>query len=757
MQQAEIILTGIVQGVGFRPFVKRTALKHGILGYVENREFGVKIIAQASIKSIEEFLKDILNNAPAVSTILTHSIKYFKYDLLEHKTFEIAPSKKKGEISTLIPPDIATCDKCAQEIMEKDDRHYSYPFTNCTNCGPRFSIIQSIPYDRKNTTMKKFIMCVDCNREYTTVENRRYHAQPNACPKCGPELQFIEIIDEEPIKTERREKAFDKTVSLLQQGEIVTIKGIGGYHLVCNALNKEVVEKLRKLKYRPQKPFALMARDIDTIKEYCTINEHEKEMLEGQQKPIVLLNKKNAILEHVAPGIKDIGFMLPYTPLHYLLFNHFRLLVFTSGNISEEALENKDDSAYQNLTNITKYYLSYNREIFNRIDDSIVTYAGDQRILIRKARGFVPKPINIKKGIGKPQIFAAGADMKGSFGITKENIFLGSQYLGDLAFASNTEFYRESLNYFQSIFEMKPEIVIADSHPNYFSTQFAQEFADEKELPIHYIQHHKAHIYSVMAEHDLKNVLGISFDGTGYGDDGNIWGGEFFIIKNIECERFAHLNYLPMVSGERAAKETWRMALIYLFKYFPDAIDTIIPTATFPQRDMILHQLLNDSVRLQTSSMGRFFDAVASLIDVCHYNSYEGEAAMKLEALADENFSEYYHFEFDKQRYLIDVSKIIRSIVQDLKDGRSKEYISSKFHFTIARIVFYLCKKMKSEFGIDEVALSGGVFQNVVLVNMIKRVFSGSDFKLFWNEKVPPNDAGIALGQVYSYLLKSRL
>ncbi len=756
MKHAEILLTGIVQGVGFRPFVKRTALHHGIKGYVENREFGVKIIASVQKNDIEEFLLDILNNAPAVSTILTHSIKYLEHDLQKFTTFEIAPSKKKGEISALIPPDIATCDKCAQEIIDKDDRHFSYPFTNCTNCGPRFSIIQSIPYDRKNTTMKKFIMCDDCNREYTTVADRRYHAQPNACPKCGPELRLIEVVDESPVVTERREKAFDKTVSLLKNGEIVAIKGIGGYHLVCNALKKEVVEKLRKLKYRPQKPFALMARDIETIEDYCEIHECEKEMLEGQQKPIVLLNKTNEILEHIAPGVKDLGFMLPYTPLHYLLFKHFQLLVFTSGNISEEALENKDDYAYQNLANITKYYLSYNREIFNRIDDSIVTFAETKQILIRKARGFVPKPINIKKGDGKPQIFAAGADMKGSFGLTKENIFLGSQYLGDLAFASNTKFYKESLEYFQSIFEMKPEVVIADSHPNYFSTRFAQDFAEEKELPVHYIQHHKAHIYSVMAENDLENVLGVSFDGTGYGDDGNIWGGEFFIVKNIECERFAHLNYLPMVSGERAAKEPWRMALIYLFKYFPDVIDTIIPTATFPQRDMILHQLLNDSVRLQTSSMGRFFDAVASLIDVCQYNSYEGEAPMKLEAFADEKYSEYYHYDFNKQQSLIEVPLIIKGIVEDILEERSKKYISSKFHFTIAKMVFDLCTKMKNESGIDAVALSGGVFQNVVLVNMIKRVFSGSSFKLFWNEKVPPNDAGIALGQVYSFLLKSR-
>ncbi|MBN2017627.1 MAG: carbamoyltransferase HypF, partial [Candidatus Cloacimonetes bacterium] len=460
MQYAEIILTGIVQGVGFRPFVKRTALKHNIKGFVENREFGVKIISQASKNTIQKFLDDLLNAAPDVSTILTHSITFGETEDV-FNTFDISPSKKKGEVSALIPPDIATCEVCAQEILDKNDRHYQYPFTNCTNCGPRFSIIQAIPYDRKNTTMKKFVMCDHCNREYTTVTDRRFHAQPNACPKCGPELRLIEIIDDEQTIIAQREQALDKTISLLQSGEIVAIKGIGGYHLVCTTLQQETVDKLRKRKYRPNKPFALMARDIETVKEYCMVSEAEERMLTGQQKPIVLLKKKNEQLEHVAPGVKDQGFMLPYTPLHYLLFKHFRILIFTSGNISEEALENKDDSAYERLFHITPYYLSYNREIFNRIDDSIVTFAHDQNILIRKARGFIPKPINIEKRFGKPQIFAAGADMKGSFGLTKENIFLGSQYLGDLEFSSNHTFYKESLQYFKSIFEMNPQVVVA--------------------------------------------------------------------------------------------------------------------------------------------------------------------------------------------------------------------------------------------------------------------------------------------------------
>ncbi len=751
MQQAEILLRGIVQGVGFRPFVKRTALEHNVKGLVENREFGVKIIAQAEKKTIELFLEDILKNAPTVSTILSYDIQ-FQNIMEKFDDFLIAPSRKEGEISALIPPDIATCEVCAKEIMNDHDRHFEYPFTNCTNCGPRFSIIRSIPYDRTNTTMKKFIMCEDCEREYTTVADRRYHAQPNACPKCGPTLRLIKIIDGKNSIIAQREHALDKTIDLLRSGEIVAIKGIGGYHLVGDAKNKEVVEKLRQRKHRPQKPFALMARNLEVVKEFCYVSFQEREMLTGQQKPIVLIQKKNHELEHIAPGVKDLGFMLPYTPLHYLLFRHFQILVFTSGNISEEALENRDLSAYERLSDITKYYLTYNREIYNRIDDSIVAFADKHRILIRKARGFIPKPIKLPKMKMMPEIFAAGADMKGSFGLTKNDIFLGSQYLGDLAFASNTEFYEESLGYFKSIFEMEPEVVIADNHPNYFSTQFAQEYAEKQELELHYVQHHIAHIYSVMAEHDLRQALGISFDGNGFGDDEQIWGGECFVVDSDNALRFSHLVYLPLVSGEKVAQEPWRMALIYLHSYMPEMIDFFIPSSKFPQRDLLLHQLDENYAGIMTSSMGRLFDAVSSLLNICHYNTYEGEAPMKLEALVDVTCEDAYSYNISTE--IIDPSKIIIGIITDLMKKRSLEMIASKFHFTIAKLIYDLCNIMSEAPDIKDVALSGGVFQNSALVTMVNKRFADSQFRLYFNEKVPPNDAGVAFGQVYSYLLK---
>ena len=752
MQQAKIILRGIVQGVGFRPFVKRTALKYDIKGLVENREFGVKIIAQAEINAINKFLKDILENAPDVSTIVSHHIEYLDSHNKEYDSFSIAPSRKEGKISALIPPDIATCKVCAEEIMNEKDRHFEYPFTNCTNCGPRFSIIKSIPYDRNNTTMKKFIMCEDCDREYTTIADRRYHAQPNACPKCGPELRLVKINEGQPKVIKLREQALEKTIELLRAGEIVAIKGIGGFHLVCDARNEKVVGKLRELKHRPQKPFALMARNIDEIREYCHVTSQEENMLAGQQKPIVLLEKINHTLEYIAPGVKDLGFMLPYTPLHYLLFRHFHLLIFTSGNISEEALENRDLSAYKNLSRITKYYLSYNREIFNRIDDSIVTFTGKQAILIRKARGFIPKPIKLPEMKIMPEIFAAGADMKGSFGLTKGDIFLGSQYLGDLGFVSNSEFYEESLGYFKSIFEMEPEVVIADAHPNYFSHQFAKEYAQENRRSIHFVQHHKAHIYSVMAENRLRKALGISFDGTGYGDDGQIWGGECFIIDKNHVERFSHLAYKTLISGENVAKEPWRMSLIYLHSCCPEKIDRLMPASKFPQRNLLVHQLERADRGIMTSSMGRLFDAVASILDVCHYNTYEGEAPMKLEALADENCERTY--DYDIHNGEINVNPMIKEIVHDRLKKISKEEIASKFHFTIAQMIYDLCKKMSAISNIKDVALSGGVFQNSVLVKMVYKRFTHDEFRLYFNEKVPPNDAGVALGQLYSYLLE---
>ena len=757
MKQAEIILKGIVQGVGFRPFVKRTALKFGLYGFVENREFGVRIIAVGDNEPILDFYLELQNKVPPVAKIISHKIIFSDKISFSKKDFYIECSRKNGEISALIPPDIATCEVCLNEIDDPKDRHYNYPFTNCTNCGPRLSIIQSIPYDRKNTTMRDFAMCENCEREYTTIEDRRFHAQPTACPECGPELSLVKNDENGSQLIAQKDAALVEIVKLIKVGEIVAIKGLGGYHLACDAFNIKRVKELRKVKNRPYKPFALMADSISTIEKYCYISQPEREILTGQQKPIVLLKKRNPdILPEIAPEISQLGFMLPYTPLHHLIMKNFKILIMTSGNVADEALEKKNESAQQNLNKITKYFLMYNREIFNRLDDSIIKFADEQKILIRKARGFIPIPIKIENLSDSSQIFAAGADMKGSFGLFKNNLFLGSQYLGDLEFSSNMNFYEETLRYFQKIFEINPQIVIADSHPNYFSTNFAENYAETENLPLVFAYHHLAHIYSVMAEHRLTETIGVSFDGTGFGEDEQIWGGEFFLIKKCEHKRVAHLKYQPAVSGNKMSKEPWRMALIYLFDSCPKVIDDFISENKFPQKKLMLEVLKKQSTKLQTSSMGRLFDAVSSLLSICHYNSYEGEAAMKLESLViSENKKPYnWKLDFEKNPWQIDVDQTIREIVNEINNSANKNKISTKFHFTILDIIYQTCQKIRDEFGVENISFSGGVFQNGFLVQIIREKFKNSDFNIYFNEQVPPNDAGIALGQIYAYLMK---
>jgi hydrogenase maturation protein HypF len=757
MTQAEIILNGIVQGVGFRPFVKRTALKFGLYGFVENREYGVRIVAVGKQEKILEFYKYLLQNYPPVAKILEHTIKFEKKVTFSEKDFHIKLSQKNGEITALIPPDIATCPQCLSEIDNPNDRHYNYPFTNCTNCGPRFSIIKSLPYDRENTTMDKFTMCEDCEQEYNTVEDRRFHAQPNACPACGPQVSLFKNTNGRMREIANKEDAINKAAQLLQAGNIVAIKGLGGYHLACDATNKLSVERLRALKKRPYKPFALMANSIDTIKKYCRISPAEEKLLTGSQKPVVLLRKKSPdILSYIAPGIDTIGFMLPYTPIHHLIFRHFTILVMTSGNVAEDALEKDDTQAFSNLSTFTDYFLTYNREIFNRVDDSIVKFVDNQAIIFRKARGFIPIPIKIANVSSYPQLFAAGGDMKGSFGLLKKDLFLGSQYLGDLQVVSNNDFYQETLRYFQKVFEIEPQVVIADLHPNYFSTQFAQDFAKKRAIPFVQIQHHIAHSYSVMAEKQLTQAIGVSFDGTGFGSDGNSWGGEFFLLDGKNVTRMAHLRYVPLLSGDLAAREPWRMALAYIFDSLPEKAKGFFSHEQFPQKPALLHLLKEGNIPVQTSSIGRLFDAVASLLRVTHQNTYEGEAPMRLESLVTKmDDVKPYSWELHKRSlpWEIDIRPMIQEIIKEVSDDVDKHISAARFHRTLSDVVKKVCRLIKTEFGISTVVCSGGVFQNVTLVSLVKKTLQSHGFDVYFNEHVPPNDAGVALGQIYGYLL----
>jgi len=607
--------------------------------------------------------------------------------------------------------------------------------------------------------MAEFSMCKDCEREYNTVEDRRFHAQPNACPSCGPQVSLFKNINGRIHAIAYKEDAINKTVQLLKAGNIVAIKGLGGYHLACNSLNESAVKRLRSLKKRPYKPFALMANSIDTIKKYCMVSPAEEKMLTGSQKPIVLLRKKSPdVLPWIAPGINTIGFMLPYTPIHHLLFHHLAILVMSSGNVAEEALEKDDAQAFSNLSAFTNYFLTYNREIFNRVDDSIVKFADNQTIIFRKARGFIPIPIKIANISGHSQLFAAGGDMKGSFGLLKDDLFLGSQYLGDMEVVSNNDFYQETLQYFQKVFEIEPQVAISDSHPNYFSTQFAEDFAKKRAIPFVQIQHHIAHSYSVMAEHDLTQAIGVSFDGTGFGSDGNSWGGEFFLLDGEKMTRISHLRYVPLLSGDTAAREPWRMALAYLFDSLPQKVDEFFSHEQFPQKSALLHLLRGENIPVKTSSVGRLFDAVASLLGVTHQNTYEGEAPMRLESLADSSKEVApYSWKLHKKSipWEIDLRPMIKEIFHDVSISLDKSISAMRFHNTLVDVIEKVCSLIKAEFGLDTIVCSGGVFQNVTLISLVKKRLPRQGFAVFVNQQVPPNDAGIALGQIYGYLLRN--
>ena len=768
--QAEIIIKGIVQGVGFRPFISKLAKKFALTGYIENREFGVKIIVVGNKEKIEQFYNSIINNNPQLSLILEHSIIWQNQIIYDYDKFVIRPSKKFSIINTYIPPDIATCTDCLREILDKTDRRYHYPFTNCTNCGPRFTIIKKLPYDRNQTTMDKFQMCDKCQSEYENIDNRRYHAQPNSCSVCGPKITYVELRNGKIANSIEQDLALQKIIELLKIGKIVAIKGLGGFHISCDALNKDAVNKLRELKNRPQKPFALMANTIETIEKYANINDYEKDLLTGQIKPIVLLDKKNDKLNHIAPGLKQVGFMLPYTPLHYVLLQKTKLLVMTSGNISDRAIEKDNHKAMESLSVITNYFLLHNREIYNQCDDSIVRFAGKEQILVRRARGYVPLPIPVKSDT-KLEIIGAGGDLKASFGLWKNNLYFGSQYLGDLQFFSNQEFYKRSLDYFEHLFEINPQVIIADKHPDYFSTRIAKEYAENKNIKIVYIQHHKAHIYSVMAEHNLQETIGVAFDGTGFGDDEQIWGGEFFVYKHNNMKRLAHLQYVPLISGAKSIKEPWRMGLTYLYLTNKKLIDEFYPEEKFHYQKAITKLLSqetehrkqntgsrtqeNGNYRLFSSSVGRLFDAVASIISICHYNSYEGESAMKLQALTQTGQND-----IEKGRYLwklddkqiplhINILPMIDGIVTDISKGISTNEIAVKFHLTIVNIIVEICKRLRDEYRIHNISLSGGVFQNDFLVEKTKTKLLDNGFSPFFNNKIPPN--GFLLLQILAY------
>ncbi len=725
---------GIVQGVGFRPFIYQLANEHCLKGSVHNDSDGVLIYITADERTLKSFIYDIKEKKPPLSQV--DSIEYRQIGYKEFKKFDIIETKRiKGKF-TVMPPDISICEDCRKELNDPDNRRYGYPFITCTNCGPRYTIINKLPYDRINTSMDIFPMCEECEKEYTDPNNRRYHAQPIGCFNCGPKLQLKSSAEIEELS---QDKIVDKTAELINEGYILAVKGIGGYHLVCDATNFDAVQKLRDRKRRPHKPFALMVNDINSAKELAYINRMEEKLLCSKERPIVLLEKSGdidiSLASNVAPGIDKIGLFLPYTPLHELILKGCgKPLVATSANISDEPLCINFEEL-KRLDYVWDYCLDHNRPIVNGCDDSVVAVVNDQTLFFRRARGYAPKAVKLPFKLDK-KILSVGANQKSTVAIGFEDNVILSPHIGDLNSIQSVEYFKQNINNLERIYDFKPDKVICDKHPYYESTKFAKELHSKIEVAD--IQHHYAHITAVMLEKQIdQKVLGVAFDGTGYGDDGNLWGGEFFICDLDSYERVAHIEYFKLLGGEKAIKEPRRAALSLLFDiYGKDAIDMDHPTIKAFSR-LELNSLytawekgLNTPL---SSSVGRLFDAVASLTDVIHTITYEGQSGSMLESFYDKKIKKSYPFEINGK--IIDIKPVIKAVLEE----SDKVVAISGFFNTIVKIIETIALKSNLK-----VVLAGGVFQNKVLLKLILDKIPES---LFSNE-FPPNDGAISLGQI---------
>ena len=727
-----IRVTGTVQGVGFRPFVYQLAHRLGVGGWVCNTGGGVLIEAEGDEQVVRQFADSIRSEAPSLARV--SDLQSVPIAPTGSEGFEIIASLQGGEIQPIVPPDVAVCPECTSDFLSPANRRYRYPFTNCTNCGPRFTIIERVPYDRPNTTMKDFVMCRECRSEYENPMDRRFHAQPNACPVCGPHLS----LDGQALGDS---EVISRAASLLREGKVLAIKGLGGFHLACDARNSEAVETLRTRKGRGGKPLALMCADMDEVRRICEVDLASEAMLLSPEKPILLMPAlpDNGISPLIAPGIKTLGVMLPYTPLHQLLLGESPpSLVMTSGNLSEEPIAHKDDEAAKRLGHIPDHMLTHNRPIHMACDDSVARVFGGVPMIIRRARGYVPHPIELDMDM--PQILACGGDLKSTFCLTKGRLALLSQHLGDLDNAPTMEHYRNTVDHFCRFFAVEPEIIAHDLHPDYHSTRFALTLDGPKIA----VQHHHAHIASCMAENHLAGpVIGVALDGTGYGTDGRIWGGEFLIADYSDFRRAAHLAYVPLPGGDAAVRRPGRMALSYLVhSSLITHHSSLLPKEEAYAVKVQIERGLNAPL---TSSMGRLFDAVSALLGICSEVTYEGQAAIELEARADGPTDRTY--DFDMLEDQIDVRPMIRQIVEETRRGTPVGEISSTFHSTIAEMVARVCRSIRDETGLNQVALSGGVFQNVLLLGMTLERLKASGFQVFRHSAVPTNDGGISLGQ----------
>lgn len=739
-----IKVKGIVQGVGFRPFVYNLAIKHDIKGWVNNDEKGVNILLYAQEESIENFILELKSNSPILAKIDSIRIRKITKKQ-EYKSFEILDSSTSKNKTTIISPDISICEECIKDINDINNFRYNYSLTNCTNCGPRYSIIEIIPYDRCNTSMKEFKLCQNCQEEYENPANRRYHAQPVSCEVCGPN---VTLYNKNNIVISNNIEAIKKTAELLDKGYIIAIKGLGGFHLMCDATNDNIVNKLRVVKNRPTKPYALMFNNINTIKRYTKINIIEEEILTSKERPIVLVNKKeNTIIsKFVAPNVNKLGCFIAYTPLHYLLFRYInKPLVATSANLKDEPIIRTKEEIIDKLEDVIDFVLDYNREIINTCDDSIIQNVRKYNIKLRNARGYAPTSIKLKKELQK-KILSLGANQKSTISIAFKNNLILSPHIGDLNSIESAEYFERTINTFKRFYDFEPNVIICDKHPNYESTKFAMKIKEKNpNIKLVQVQHHYAHILSVMAQENIeKEVLGFAFDGTGYGDDGNIWGGEVLLSSRKEFKRVKHIKYFRLIGGEIAVKEPKRVALSLLFDTFSldEVLAMDIPTVkAFKDTEIkIFYTMWQKGLNSPLcSSIGRLFDAISSFADILQVQTYEGETGLQIEQNYDKSIISSYTYEIFEEE--IDLRPMIKEIINE----KDKKLICSKFINTLVNLILEISNIYKN----FPVVLSGGVFQNKILLEFLLDEFEKEGREFYFNIDIPSNDGGISIGQIY--------
>ncbi len=752
--RVRVTIHGAVQGVGFRPFIYRLATELGLAGWVINSAQGVLIEAEGPAPQLDVFLSRIERERPPRAVI--QSLEFAFLDPVGYTTFEIRHSDASGAKTVLVLPDIATCDDCLREVFDPADRRYRYPFTNCTNCGPRFSIIEALPYDRPNTTMKAFAMCEACRAEYEDPLDRRFHAQANACPQCGPHL---ELWDRDGRVLASHHAALEAAAAAIREGAIVAVKGLGGFHLVVDARNEEAVVRLRRRKHRGEKPFALMYPSLDLVKAHCWVSDVEERLLRSPEAPIVLLRRRAQPdkagepylpAPAVAPRNPYLGVMLPYTPLHHLLLAELGFpIVATSGNLSDEPICTDEHEALQRLGTIADVFLVHNRPIARPVDDSVVCVVLGAPLMLRRARGYAPLPIHLKDPV--PKLLAVGAHLKNTVAISMNREVFISQHIGDLETEPTFGAFRRVIAEFQALYELRPTAVACDAHPDYLSTQFAATCG----LPEVRVQHHYAHILACMAENKVEGpVLGVAWDGTGYGLDGTLWGGEFLLVTEKGFRRVAHFRPFRLPGGERAIREPRRAAIGLLYELFGDTLfemKGLAPVLAFSERERrLLQRMLQRGLNAPwTSSTGRLFDAVASIVGLRQVTSYEGQAAMELEfALYDVETEEAYALEIPPPNthypLTIDWSPMIQHIIRDVQHGTPVGVIAARFHNALVEAIVAVARQV----GEVQVVLSGGCFQNRYLTERAVARLRDEGFRPYWHQRVPPNDGGIALGQV---------